>query len=162
MDMSYLKKLDIKLVKSKYSNPIKGQVYRPEQVYKVFHDIKDKAQETLIAVYLNNDLISLAYNVVSVGNRCTTVAEPRDIYGYGYVLLANYYILIHNHPQGNPNPSKEDHTTIRELISSAKMMKMNLLDFIIIGELSEKNKKKNYWSLFEQLDGGEYSLGSVS
>jgi hypothetical protein len=52
--MRYLRKLKIELVKGEYKNPIKGQVREPKQVYEVFKAIKDKAQETVIGVYLSD------------------------------------------------------------------------------------------------------------
>ena len=48
--MKYLRKLNIRLVKGKYRNPIKGQVSDPKQIYEVFKAIKDHAQETLLGV----------------------------------------------------------------------------------------------------------------
>jgi hypothetical protein len=55
--MKYIRKLNIKLVKGKYKNPVKGQVQEPKQVYEVFKAIKDKFQEILIAVYLDEKLV---------------------------------------------------------------------------------------------------------
>ncbi len=65
--MSYLKRLNIRLVEGEYKNPVKGQVREPKQIYGVFKEIKDDAVETLIAVYLTNELKVITYNVISVG-----------------------------------------------------------------------------------------------
>ncbi|MFC1802222.1 JAB domain-containing protein, partial [Patescibacteria group bacterium] len=158
--MKYLKKLDIKLVKGEYQNIIKGQVNRPEQVYSVFESLKDKAQETLIAVYLNNDLEALTYNVLSTGSKSETVIDFDDIYGYGFVMKAKYFILIHNHPKGDPAPSKEDEEII-EKFNDYSGIKMKPLDFIIVGDMEMNDSKKNYWSMFEEVSGGEYGLGEL-
>ena len=53
--MKYLKKLDIKLVKGEYQSLVKGKVRFPKQIYDVFSSVKDKAQETLIGVYLDKE-----------------------------------------------------------------------------------------------------------
>ena len=158
--MNYLKKLKIRQVKGKYKNPIKGQIIKPKQVYQIFQSIKDKAQETLIVVYLNYDLESIAYNVLSTGSRSETTIDFDEIYGYGFVIKARYYILIHNHPSGQARPSSGD----RQLIESFKdyaNLKMRPLDFIIIGDKDFDKNKKSYWSLSEEQDSGNYLLGSV-
>ncbi|MCK5022065.1 MAG: JAB domain-containing protein [Candidatus Pacebacteria bacterium] len=153
MENKYLRKLNIELVDGEYNNPIKGQVSTPKQIYDVFKSLKDKAQETLIAVYLNNDLEVLTYNILSTGSKSETVIDFGDIYGYGFVMKAKYFVLIHNHPKGDSNPSDGD----KEIMSKFKdysKIELTPLDFIIVGD----NK---YWSMFEEMDGGEYTLGSI-
>jgi DNA repair protein RadC len=152
--MKYLRKLNIQLVKGEYKNPVKGQVRDPKQIYEVFKALKDNAQETLIGVYLDAQLEVNIYDTLSVGNQRETWLHPSEIFGRAFVLRSKYIILIHNHPSGNPKPSPEDKEAIKLLIKQARIMEMYLLDFIIVGE-------KRYWSMFEAVEGGEYSLGAV-
>lgn len=153
--MKYLRKLKIRLVKSTYKNPIQGQVRQPEQVYEVFKSIKDKAQETLIGLYLNNELDALTYDVLSTGSQSDAAVLPDEIFGRAFITRAKYIILIHNHPSGNPAPSPADKETMRMLIHGARTVNKHILDFIIVGD-------ERYWSMFEALDGGEYNLGAVA
>jgi DNA repair protein RadC len=152
--MKYLRKLDIKVVKGEYKNPVKGQVRDPKQVYEVFKAIKDKAQETLIGLYLTADLEVNNYDTLSIGTRSATLVDAPEIFVRAFAFRSKYIILIHNHPSGNVEPSPDDKKVMKDLIQQAKVMKLHLLDFIIVGD----NK---YWSLFEKLDGGEYSLGVI-
>lgn len=152
--MKYLKKLKIELVKGEYKNPVKGQVREPKQVYEVFKAIKDKAQETLIGVYLDTDLEVKTYDTLSIGTQSTTLVDESEIFGRAFVFKARYLILIHNHPQGDPAPSESDKLVMEQLIKQAKIMNLSFLDFIIVGDDS-------YWSMFEKMDGGDYSLGSI-
>lgn len=153
--MKYLRKLKIELVKGEYKNPVKGQVREPKQVYEVFKAIKDKAQETLIGVYLDADLEVKSYDTLSVGTQSETSINAAEIFGRAFVLRAHYFILIHNHPKGDPNPSDEDKRAIPQLMKKAQVMELRFLDFIIVGD-------ESYWSMFEEMDGGDYSLGSLS
>ena len=152
--MKYLRKLNIELVKGEYKNPVKGQVREPKQVYEVFKAIKDKAQETLIGVYLSADLEVNTYDTLSIGTQSETLIDAPEIFGRAFVLKSKYFILIHNHPSGAATPSPDDEEVMRSLIAQARIMKLSFLDFIIVGEDS-------YWSMFEQIDGGEYSLGAI-
>ena len=140
--MEYLRKLKVRLVRGEYKNPLKGQIRNSKEVYRIFKDIKNNASETCIAIYLDNDLRPLAYNVISTGTLSCTIVEPRDVYGYGFVLLARYFILIHNHPNsGIEEPSIEDYQVMKLFTNVSAYMQMYFLDFIIVGD-------KGYWSSF--------------
>ncbi|SRR3954468_21220907 len=151
--MKYLRKLKIQLVKGKYKNPIKGQVSGPEQIYEVFKAIKDHAQETLLGVYLTQDLEVILYDVLSVGGEGTTSLSVMDVFGRAFISRARYIVLIHNHPKGDPHPSPADKDAMRKLMGQAKTLEVGFLDFIIVGD-------GEYWSMFEEKDGGDYELGS--
>jgi DNA repair protein RadC len=151
--MKYLRKLNLRLVKGKYKNPVKGQVREPEQVYGVFQAIKDHAQETLLGVYLSKDLEVILYDVLSVGGEGTTSLSPMDIFGRAFIARAQYFILIHNHPSGDPRPSPADREAMKDLIRQARTLKVHFLDFIIVGD-------NRYWSMFEQVEEGNYETGA--
>jgi len=157
----YLKKLKIELVKGEYQNPVKGQVRDPKQVYDVFKDIKDKAKETLIGVYLDNELEVRAYDVLSLGSEKESLFSSVEILEHAIILKSKHFILIHNHPLGDPSPSEADNEAIKDLQTKAKTMERVFLDFIIVGDMDMNTKERNYWSMFEEADGGEYSLGSA-
>jgi DNA repair protein RadC len=152
--MKYLRKLDIQLVKGEYRNPVKGQVRAPEQIYEVFKAIKDKAQETLIGVYLNADLEVNTYDTLSIGTQSTTLIDASEIFGRAFVFRSKYFILIHNHPSGIAVPSPDDKEVIKQLAEKSKVMEIHFLDFIIVGD-------NQYWSMFEEEAGGEYGLGAI-
>jgi DNA repair protein RadC len=152
--MKYLKKLNIKLVRGEYRNPVKGQVREPKQVYKVFQAIKDKNQETLIGVYLANDLEVRGYDTLSVGGESSALVVPEEIFERSILLKSRTFILIHNHPSGDPQPSPADQEVMRILLNQSKVMNRTFLGLIIVGD-------KKYWSMFEEADGGEYGLGSI-
>ena len=153
--MKYLRKLDIQLVKGEYQNPVKGQVRAPEQVYEVFEAIKDKAQETLIGVYLNDELEVNAYDTLSVGSSIETDVSSDEVFNRAVITRSQYIILIHNHPSGKAAPSPEDKEAIASLQEGAKWLMKVLLDFFIVGDIE-------LWCLFEDDDGGEYGLGCVN
>ncbi len=152
--MKYLKTLKIELVKGEYKNPIKGQVKEPSQIYDVFKKIKDKAQETLIGVYLANDLQVNAYDVLSLGSSTETDVSPDEVFSRAVITRSPYIILIHNHPSGNAKPSPDDLKVMKSLQAGARALKKTLLDFIIVAD-------ESYWSMFEEMDGGEYALGPI-
>jgi DNA repair protein RadC len=152
--MKYLRKLKIQLIKGEYKNPVKGQVRGPKQVYDVFKAIKDKNQEILIGVYLSNDLEVNAYDTLSIGGQSATLVLSDEVFDRAIITRSRYIILIHNHPSGNPAPSRQDREVMKVLSNDARVLRRVLLDFIIVGD-------RKYWSMFEEYEGGEYTLGGA-
>jgi DNA repair protein RadC len=152
--MRYLRRLNVELVKGDFANPVKGQVRDPGQVYEVFQSIKDKAQETLLGVYLSDKLEVKGYDVLSVGSQNSTLLAPPEIFSRAFVLMAREFILIHNHPKGDPTPSPGDRKLITLLREQAEVMNLSFLDFIIVGD-------DRYWSMFAEAEDGEYELGAI-
>lgn len=153
---NYLKKLKIELVEGDYENPIQGQVRGPEQVYQVFRDIKDKAQETLIGVYLTDRLEAFTYDILSIGGESVTLVLPEEIFGRSYLTRSRIFILVHNHTSGDPQPTEADREIMKVLKEQSKTLNRTFLDFIIAGDL--ESPEKGYWSMFEEEAGGRYSI----
>lgn len=155
-----MKKIHLSLEESDFPNPIKGTVRIPEQIYDTFGSIKDEAKELFLGVYLTDDLEAITYNIFSVDGQDVALVIPEDIFGLAYTLRSRYFILVRNHPKGNPKPSINDQEVIDMLQEQSKTMRRTMLDFIIIGDL-QKQGEKNYWSWFNELGGGEYTLGGA-
>lgn len=150
----YYKKLEVRLVKGRYQkiNPVVGGVESPEQIYEVFKKIKDKNQETLIGLYLDNDFEVRAYKILSLGTDCLALVVPKQIYEHAILAKATFFILIHNHPSGDPSPSSEDLNAIKHILGGCKALELAMIDFIIVGDLLSE-RKRNYWSWFQSATG---------
>lgn len=149
-----MRKLDIRLKEGEFKNPLTKPLGNARDVFDVFASIKDYASETLLVVYLMNDLTGV-YDVHSTGCASMTVVYPHDLFGRAYALRARYLILIHNHPQGIAAPSDDDWEVLKMIEDyAAPMDALSLLDFIIVGE-------RDYWSAFDEVGGGDYSAGDI-
>ena len=153
--MQYLKKLQLAFVKGEFKNPVKGQARQPGQVYSALKDIKEWTKETLIGVYLNEQLEINSYTILSVGGASITLVLPEEIFQNAILTRAPYFILIHNHPSGQTAPSASNRAVIAVLKEQSKIMNRIFLDFIIVGAA-------RFWSMFEEDDGGEYILSKLS
>jgi len=105
-------------------------------------------------IFTDEELKPRVYAVLSLGTNEHTDFDI--VFTLRQVLLsgANTFVLVHNHPKGDPRPSESDKQAILEVKDLAQRLKFVFLDFIIIGE-------NTYWSMFEEGDGGEYSVGSI-
>jgi DNA repair protein RadC len=96
----------------------------------------------LVCVYLNTQSEAIATKTISIGTVNQTIINPKDVLKWGLKYSATGIIIAHNHPSGNPLPSKEDFQVTRRIVEAAKLMDIIVVDHIIVG----KNK---YYSFLE-------------
>ena len=97
-------------------------------------EIRDKKKEYLVCLYLNARNALLKKEVISIGILDKSIIHPREIFGPAVELRAAGIILIHNHPSGDVTPSKQDIEVINKILEAGKIMGVNVIDFIIVGE----------------------------
>ena len=102
----------------------------------------DKKQEEFYVLYLDNKKKYLDKKKLFVGGINYSIAHPREIFKNAYLISASYLICIHNHPSGDPTPSKEDIQITKNLDEIGKMHAIYLVDHLIIG-------KDCYFSFYE-------------
>ncbi len=74
----------------------------------------------------------LAMPTVSVGSLTASVAHPREIFREGDTVFCPNMILIHNHPSGDPTPSREDVQITKQMMKAGEIMGIPVLDHVII------------------------------
>lgn len=74
----------------------------------------------------------LAMPIVSVGSLTASVAHPREIFREAIRYSAANMILIHNHPSGDPTPSREDVQITKQMMKAGEIMGIPVLDHVII------------------------------
>jgi len=76
----------------------------------------------------------LGKELISKGGLSTTVADPKVIFHTAIQHQATGIILVHNHPSGNLKPSQQDINLTKNLAASGKMLEIQILDHLIIGD----------------------------
>lgn len=79
-----------------------------------------------------NQIISIEN--ISIGNLNSSIVHPREVFNIAIKRSANSIILIHNHPSGDPTPSKEDIDITYRLMEAGNIIGITVLDHIIIGD----------------------------
>ncbi|MGH9366299.1 MAG: RadC family protein [Thermoanaerobaculia bacterium] len=94
----------------------------------------DDAQERTGALYLNarNRLLKNEPEIYR-GTLDRAVVEPREILKRALLARAAGFILYHNHPSGDPSPSREDREFTRRLATAAEALGIRLLDHVVVG-----------------------------
>lgn len=97
-------------------------------------DLNDLDHEESWVLYLNNCNRPLGKLMITVGSIAATIIDHRRIVKQALLCNATRIILFHNHPSGNPLPSKADITETEKLKKACDLFEISLLDHIIIAE----------------------------
>ncbi len=98
------------------------------------HFLDDLPEERMLVVSLDTKNQFNNVSVVSIGTLNSSLAHPREIYKVAVKSNSSSIILAHNHPSGDPSPSKEDIDITKRLREAGDILGIRLLDHIIIGE----------------------------
>jgi DNA repair protein RadC len=109
----------------------------PELIHNFFGpQLRHLSQEQVMVAVLDTRLRHVATTVVSVGTVNDSSAHPREILRPVITRGAYGFILIHNHPSGDPSPSRSDEIVTKRVVEAAKLMQVCFLDHVIIGRPS--------------------------
>ena len=92
------------------------------------------SEEVFGVFCLNTKGIIVAYHEVSHGSLAQTIIHPREVFKRALLSNASAIICVHNHPSGILEPSLLDIETTKRLIDAGKVLGIEVLDHIIIGE----------------------------
>lgn len=97
-------------------------------------DLRHLQQEHLILVLLDSKCCLIKDVVLTVGTVNSSLIDKRDIFIRALKSGAVQIMLIHNHPSGDPTPSKADIKVTKEIYEAGKILGVNLTDHIVIGD----------------------------
>lgn len=113
----------------------KHAVSSPEDVYNLLKErMRYYDREHFKAVFLNTKHHVIEIETVSVGNLNSSLVHPRELFKNSIKRSAAALILVHNHPSGDPTPSKEDEEITRRLVEAGNIIGIQVLDHLVIGE----------------------------
>ena len=92
--------------------------------------------ENLIIINLNVRLKPIGWEIIGTGSLNSVMIHPREIFKSAIIANAADFVLIHNHPSGDPTPSQDDVRGTRELIQVTQILKIGLIDHLILGRPS--------------------------
>jgi DNA repair protein RadC len=91
-------------------------------------------QEHFVCLYLNTKNQIIARETIFIGSLNASIVHPREVFKEAFRRSAASIICMHNHPSGDPAPSREDIDVTKRLVECGKIIGIELLDHIIIGE----------------------------
>lgn len=118
--------------------------YKPDERYVVrspedgadyvMEEMRTLNQEHFVALFLNTKNQIIHRQTIFIGSLNASIVHPREVFREAVKRSAASIIVAHNHPSGDPTPSQEDINVTRRLAESGKMIGIELLDHLIIGD----------------------------
>lgn len=106
----------------------------PEQIFSTFRFLQHETKEYFLALHLDGKNKIICIDIVSIGSLNQSIVTPRETFKSALLSSAAAIVLIHNHPSGDPTPSREDMEITRRLKEAGELLGIRVLDHIIIGD----------------------------
>lgn len=100
----------------------------------VMEEMRHLDREHFCALLLNTKHQVVARETISVGTLNSSLVHPRELFRAAIKRSAAALILVHNHPSGDPTPSREDIEVTRRLLEAGGIVGIEVLDHLIIGD----------------------------
>ena len=91
-------------------------------------------KESVVVVMMNTRLRPYAWHRVSLGTVSESHCLPREIFRPVIASAAYGFALMHNHPSGDPSPSRSDEVITRRMGEAANLLQIRFIDHVIVGE----------------------------
>jgi len=110
-------------------------VKSPEDAYHLFKSFLEEAdREYFVVACLDTKNQPTAINICHVGSLNSSIVHPREVMKAAILANSASILVAHNHPSSDPTPSREDIEVTKRLQEAGKIIGIDVLDHIIIGE----------------------------
>lgn len=158
-------KLDQVAIRMVKERPLYSEtpIHSPKDAIRVLADaLLDYDREVFAVVNFQTDMRPINFTIISMGCLDSSLVHPREVVKASILSNACGVILLHNHPSGTVEPSKDDIISTDRLKNAFNLMGIRVLDHIIVGNdksyysFCKKGKialpKKSYAETLEELD----------
>jgi DNA repair protein RadC len=120
----------------------------PEKVTRYLQSAFDEnpMQETFYAVYLDRKNHPIGRHLITIGTLTSTLVGMREVFRGAILAGAAAMVVSHNHPSGDPAPSSADIQITRQLREAAKILDIQLLDHVIVGNKEADAQGQGWYS----------------
>ena len=113
------------------------KIKSPADVYIIIQNIADHLDENrehLIVISMDTKNQIKSIDITSIGTLNANIVHSREIFYTAICHRSASIIIAHNHPSGDPTPSKEDIAVTEKLMEAGKILGIDLLDHVITGK----------------------------
>jgi len=113
---------------------VRPLVSSPIKVYELLKPMFLSDKESFLMLSLNTKNGVTAIRTISIGSLNANIVHPREVFKAALFDSAASIIVAHNHPSGDPTPSKEDIDITKKLLEAGNLLGITLLDHVIVGD----------------------------
>ena len=125
------------------------KITKPKDIANLLmNEMRFEKQEKVKVLLLNTKNMLVSMKDIVIGETNFASVTPKQIYSEAVKMQINKIILVHNHPSGDPTPSKEDYDLTKHIIKAGDLLGIKLLDHVVIGN----NKYESIFSRRDFLD----------
>jgi DNA repair protein RadC len=126
-----------------FDSSSKFKINSPEDVYRrLYPTMRESKKEHFVELCLDTKNQVIREDTISIGSLNANVVHPREVFRTALIESAAHIIVAHNHPSGDPTPSREDIDITKKLVETGKIMGIDVLDHVIIGDCRHFSMKE--------------------
>ncbi|OGC81939.1 MAG: hypothetical protein A2V81_03630 [Candidatus Abawacabacteria bacterium RBG_16_42_10] len=120
----------------------------PFAVYRYTRGMLEQKQEMIRAIYLSSRLTIVCDEIIAIGKQNSAFIGIRELFRPAFVHNAHTFILVHNHPSGDPTASEEDIAMTKYIATMSHMLSLSLQDHIIVAQNGFVSVREKYPEIF--------------
>ena len=133
-----------KRIPKKDSHILKSKIPTSGNIAKLFSHLNNEIVEKTYIIHLDNKKEIRSYSLLSIGQFDNIIRKPADVFKAAILTNSTSIILVHNHPSGNPMPSKQNIIVTEILQCIGRLMDIKFVDHVIIGNNKYCSLKEKY------------------
>lgn len=135
MENYYLPLVRLQVVKEKGIFYGKEQICTPENVVIFAKEVIGTAdREHILVISVDAKMYPTSIEITSIGTLDAAISSPREVFKHAVMSNAYGIIMVHNHPTGETEPSREDWKNAKHMKKVGELLGIPLLDHVIIGD----------------------------
>ena len=133
--MKRIRMVSLRLVRERIVPYNTRNLESSQAVYDMFRTLaEDLDREAMWVACLDAKNRVTCLSQVSIGTLTAAPAHPREILKIAILANAESVIIVHNHPSGDPEPSREDRAATAQIKSASQILGIKFLDHVIVGD----------------------------
>lgn len=121
----------------------------PESCLELTKDLLEKyapTQEAVVLVGLNRKMLCVFRRLLGLGNSHASTVDVTELFRQLLLTHVSLFVIVHNHPSGDPTPSDADRLMTKQIQDAAKLLGLRLCDHIIQGTKEDDPRGVGYYS----------------
>ncbi len=121
----------------------------PLAIYRYVKAMLEHSQEMIRAIYLSSKLTVLRDEIIAIGQLNSAFMGPQELFRPAFLYNAHTFVIVHNHPSGDPTASSEDIALTKYIATTANLLSLTLQDHIIVAQNGFVSLREKYPEIFD-------------